>query len=118
MAVDLGGVAFGCDESNLLTDGSDATTGPVGPLAKSGNAATSAGQGGDASAYGNISDYGALLASSIESAPADAPVTTFADAPAAPGIDIDLSTYVMIGRYDLPEPTRTVAPTGNLLGQE
>ncbi len=31
---------------------------------------------------------------------------------------IDLSTYVRVGRYDLPEPTRTTAPAGNLLGQE
>ncbi|MDB6076592.1 MAG: putative outer rane adhesin like protein [Akkermansiaceae bacterium] len=31
---------------------------------------------------------------------------------------IDLSTYVRIGRYDLPEPKRTVAPPGNLLAQE
>ena len=31
---------------------------------------------------------------------------------------LNLSTYVRIGRYDLPEPTRTAAPAGNLLGQE
>ncbi len=31
---------------------------------------------------------------------------------------MDLSQYVMVGRYDLPEPTRTTAPTGNLLAQE
>lgn len=31
---------------------------------------------------------------------------------------IDLSTYVRVGRYDLPEPTRTTAPPGNLLAQE
>ncbi len=30
----------------------------------------------------------------------------------------ELSSYVRIGRYDLPEPTRTTAPAGNLLGQE
>lgn len=33
-------------------------------------------------------------------------------------MDIDLSNYVRIGRYDLPEPTRTSAPTNNLLAQE
>ncbi|MBP6030511.1 MAG: SdiA-regulated domain-containing protein [Sphingobium sp.] len=33
-------------------------------------------------------------------------------------MDIDLSNYVRIGRYDLPEPTRTVAPANNLLAQE
>lgn len=31
---------------------------------------------------------------------------------------IDLSNYVRVGRYDLPEPTRTTAPTNNLLTQE
>lgn len=31
---------------------------------------------------------------------------------------VDLSTYVRVGRYDLPEPTRTAAPTNNLLTQE
>jgi len=29
-----------------------------------------------------------------------------------------LANYVRIGRYDLPEPTRTTAPPGNLLAQE
>ncbi len=41
-----------------------------------------------------------------------------AAATAAPLTGIDLSTYVRVGRFDLPEPTRTAAPTGNLLGQE
>ncbi|MBS0660395.1 MAG: SdiA-regulated domain-containing protein [Verrucomicrobia bacterium] len=31
---------------------------------------------------------------------------------------VDLSRYVRIGRYDLPEPTRTPAPSGSLLAQE
>ena len=31
---------------------------------------------------------------------------------------VDLSTYVRIGRYDLPEPTRTTSPANNLLAQE
>lgn len=118
MAMDLGGVAFGGDESNLLTGGSDTMTGPVGPIAKANGGTGAPAQNGNASGYGNISDYGALLASSFTPAPVDAPAATFADAPPPPGIDIDLSTYVMIGRYDLPEPTRTVAPVGNLLGQE
>ena len=30
----------------------------------------------------------------------------------------DLSTYQLVGRYDLPEPTRTTAPANNLLAQE
>jgi VCBS repeat-containing protein len=31
---------------------------------------------------------------------------------------VDLSTYVRVGRYDLPEPTRTAAPANSLLAQE
>lgn len=31
---------------------------------------------------------------------------------------IDLSTYVRVGRYDLPEPTRSAHPLNNLLAQE
>lgn len=31
---------------------------------------------------------------------------------------INLSTYVRIGRYDLPEPTRTTPPANSLLAQE
>ena len=31
---------------------------------------------------------------------------------------IDLSTYVLVARYDLPEPTRTAAPANSLLAQE
>lgn len=33
-------------------------------------------------------------------------------------VDVDLSTYVRVGRYDLPEPTRSVAPLNSLLAQE
>jgi uncharacterized protein YjiK len=31
---------------------------------------------------------------------------------------VDLSQYSLVGRYDLPEPTRTTAPTNSLLTQE
>ncbi len=31
---------------------------------------------------------------------------------------VDLSTYTRVGRYDLPEPTRTTAPANSLLAQE
>ncbi|MBJ7471429.1 MAG: SdiA-regulated domain-containing protein, partial [Solirubrobacteraceae bacterium] len=41
-----------------------------------------------------------------------------AAATAAPVSSVDLSNYVRVGRYDLPEPTRTTAPAGNLLAQE
>ena len=31
---------------------------------------------------------------------------------------VDLSTYTLVGRYDLPEPTRTAPPANSLLAQE
>ncbi|MCO6414644.1 SdiA-regulated domain-containing protein [Siccirubricoccus sp. KC 17139] len=34
------------------------------------------------------------------------------------GTNIDLTTYVRVGRYDLPEPTRTEAPENSVLAQE
>ena len=37
---------------------------------------------------------------------------------ASPLSTIDLSSYVRVGRYDLPEPTRTAAPPNNLIAQE
>jgi uncharacterized protein YjiK len=37
---------------------------------------------------------------------------------AAPTTSVDLGTYVRIGRFDLPEPTRTPAPPNSLLAQE
>jgi uncharacterized protein YjiK len=39
-------------------------------------------------------------------------------ASASPADGIDLSQYVRVGRYDLPEPTRTTPPAGSLLAQE
>jgi uncharacterized protein YjiK len=33
-------------------------------------------------------------------------------------LDVNLSNYIRVGRYDLPEPKRTVAPINNLLCQE
>src|SRR5215468_10501566 len=37
---------------------------------------------------------------------------------ATPLTTIDLSKYVRVGHFDLPEPTRTPAPAGSLLAQE
>src|SRR5262249_2531812 len=37
---------------------------------------------------------------------------------ATPLTGVDLSKYVRVGRFDLPEPTRTQAPAGSLLAQE
>ncbi|RKQ90329.1 uncharacterized protein YjiK [Solirubrobacter pauli] len=39
-------------------------------------------------------------------------------APANAIAAVDLSTYTRIGRYDLPEPTRTTPPAGSLLAKE
>jgi uncharacterized protein YjiK len=39
-------------------------------------------------------------------------------APAEALTGVDLSTYKRVGRFDLPEPTRTTPPAGNLLAQE
>jgi len=39
-------------------------------------------------------------------------------ASSGPVSKVDLSQYQLVGRYDLPEPTRTQAPANNLLGQE
>ena len=39
-------------------------------------------------------------------------------AAAGPPLAVDLSTYVRVGRFDLPEPTRTAAPPNSLLAQE
>jgi uncharacterized protein YjiK len=47
----------------------------------------------------------ALLA--LTAAPAQAALT-----------EVDLATYKRVGRYDLPEPTRTAAPANSLLAQE
>jgi uncharacterized protein YjiK len=41
-----------------------------------------------------------------------------ASANSSPLTSVDLSTYTRIGRYDLPEPTRTAAPANSLLAQE
>ena len=37
---------------------------------------------------------------------------------AAGPTSVDLSKYVRVGRFDLPEPTRTPPPTNSLLAQE
>src|SRR6185436_13318877 len=45
-------------------------------------------------------------------------VTSAATRPLVPVTSVDLSTYVRVGRFDLPEPTRTAHPPNNLLAQE
>jgi uncharacterized protein YjiK len=49
----------------------------------------------------------ALFAQTVVAASAEAALT-----------GVDLATYKRVGRHDLPEPTRTVPPAGNLLAQE
>lgn len=46
------------------------------------------------------------------------PVVARFNLPANNPPTVDLSNYVRIGRYNLPEPTRTAAPANNLLAQE
>src|SRR6476660_6544579 len=43
---------------------------------------------------------------------------TAAGAPTPPLTGLDLSVYHLVGRFGLPEPTRTAAPAGSLLAQE
>jgi uncharacterized protein YjiK len=46
-------------------------------------------------------------------------ITRAAPRPSAPLVtSVDLSTYVRVGRFELPEPTRTAPPPNNLLAQE
>jgi uncharacterized protein YjiK len=45
------------------------------------------------------------------------PLATAASA-SSPVAGVDLSRYVRVGRFDLPEPTRTPAPANSLLAQE
>src|ERR1700742_3415971 len=52
----------------------------------------------------------ALAVSALALAPAGAHAATLTG--------VDLSRYVRVGRFDLPEPTRTAAPPGSLLAQE
>src|SRR5215813_6270819 len=44
--------------------------------------------------------------------------TGFIPVPPAPPTAVDLSTYIRVGRFDLPEPTRTAPPPNSLLAQE
>src|ERR1700754_793589 len=52
----------------------------------------------------------ALAVSALALAPAGAHAATLTG--------VSLSRYVRVGRFHLPEPTRTVAPAGSLLAQE
>ena len=45
-------------------------------------------------------------------------VSTAFDPAPPPPTSVDLSTYLRIGRFNLPEPTRTAAPPNSLLAQE
>ncbi|MEO5716923.1 MAG: SdiA-regulated domain-containing protein [Luteolibacter sp.] len=55
----------------------------------------------------------------LYTAPTGAIIKGVAFAPVASGpTSVDLSKYVRVGRYDLPEPTRTTPPANSLLAQE
>ncbi|HKE59755.1 MAG TPA: SdiA-regulated domain-containing protein [Pyrinomonadaceae bacterium] len=64
---------------------------------------------------------GALLGRSLPLVRADSSngATKPAPLPAPPPVtSVDLSTYLRVGRFDLPEPTRTAHPPNSLLAQE
>src|ERR1700742_4501675 len=46
------------------------------------------------------------------------PTPPLEESPMSDPTTVDLSTYVLVGRSDLPEPTRTAAPPNSLLAQE
>jgi uncharacterized protein YjiK len=60
---------------------------------------------------------GAVVGSTMLVAGVAGPLVAPASA-STPLTSVDLSTYVRVGRYDLPEPTRTAAPANSLLAQE
>lgn len=62
----------------------------------------------------STTSYWARITNSAGTVDTGTIVVTVGSAPSG----IDLSNYVRVGRYDLPEPTRTAAPAGNLLCQE
>ncbi|RYD64361.1 MAG: hypothetical protein EOP83_09950, partial [Verrucomicrobiaceae bacterium] len=77
--------------------------------------------GGDLVSVVDSSGYNATITATptlLATATANTAFRGIALAPVAPEVSIDLSKYVRVGRYDLPEPTRTTAPADNLLCQE
>ena len=65
-----------------------------------------------------LSTLSGISVQRVQSAPGRG-VTVAAPHPmAAPVTSVDLSTYIRIGRFDLPEPTRTTHPPNSLLAQE
>jgi predicted extracellular nuclease len=90
--------------------------------------------GGNAQALDNFLVSGSLLAGAlfdavhINAEQADTaargtdhdPLVASFIVPATPEatLDIDLSNYIRVGRFDLPEPTRTAAPANSVLAQE
>lgn len=62
--------------------------------------------------------FNAISLIAVQRVHADPPQPINYDPVAPPLSGVDLSTYVRIGRHDLPEPTRTVPPPNSLLAQE
>jgi phosphodiesterase/alkaline phosphatase D-like protein len=65
-----------------------------------------------------LSSMPRLSVQHVQAAPSTG-VTSPATHPLSPPVtSVDLSTYLRIGRFDLPEPTRTAPPPNSLLAQE
>lgn len=83
------------------------------------NGGSGATGGGELVTLVDSSGYNASISGAPTLLATAAANTAFRGVALAPGpSSINLAQYVRIGRYDLPEPTRTTAPTDNLLCQE
>src|SRR4029453_16850686 len=65
-----------------------------------------------------LSTVSGLSVQHVQAVPGRGVATSAPHPVAAPVTSVDLSTYVRIGRFDLPEPTRTAHPPNSLLAQE
>jgi uncharacterized protein YjiK len=66
-----------------------------------------------------LSPLSGLSSQQVHAKPVRAITSLAGFTPAVPPVtSVDLSTYVRIGRHDLPEPTRTSPPANSLLAQE
>lgn len=64
-----------------------------------------------------LSSVASLSVQHVQAMPSGG-VTNVAIPPALAPVSVDLSRYVRVGRFDLPEPTRTAHSPNNLLAQE
>ncbi|MEK7948955.1 SdiA-regulated domain-containing protein [Luteolibacter soli] len=108
----------GADSYRGLTAKVSGSTVTLFATRKGGTGATG---GGELVSLVDSSGYNATITATptlLATATANTAFRGIALAPVAPVTSVDLSKYVRVGRYDLPEPTRTTAPADNLLCQE